>query len=104
MDFEQIIKQEFKKRGIQFDIINIMCNLYKSEQMNDNDLLEMISDTKIIAVNSNHFKSLQNELLKCENKNDFKLILKSLNNYENIYNRYFNEFLNNKELMANLHI
>lgn len=104
MNIEQLIIEEFEKRGLKIDIVYKLCDLYNNDKLDDNKLIEMITDMKVIGVNYSFFSKLQNELINSNNKDEFKNILKKLINYEMIYKRYYEEFNNNPNIKNNLHL
>ena len=99
MNIEQLVINEFNKRGIDFNVVVKLSNLYCKE-----DMIEIISDLEVIATNNDSYKLIQNELINSKNKNEFKEILKQYNKYNECYNMIYNNFDKNEELKKNLHL
>ena len=100
MDLENIIRTEFEKRNLKIDVVYKICNLYSEKKdvntLPINNLIEIISDIKIICLRHEHYSKLQNEMFKCNNKQEFKNIMKSNESYGELYKNVYNHFNSNE--------
>ena len=96
MDLENIVRTEFQKRNLKIDVVYKICNLYvEGRDINTlpvNNLIEIISDIKIICMKHEYYSKLQNEMFNCKNKQEFKNIMKSNESYGELYKIVYNHF------------
>ena len=100
MDLENIVRTEFEKRNLKIDVVYKICNLYvEGRNINTlpiNNMIEIISDIKIICMKHEYYSVIQNELLNCGNKIEFKNIMKRHKNYNELYKGVYKNFDSNE--------
>ena len=100
MDLENIVRTEFEKRNLKIDVVYKICNLYvEGRDINTlpvNDMIEILSDIKIVCMKHEYYSELQNKMFNCNNKQQFKNIMNSNEDYDELYKNVYNHFNSNE--------